>query len=241
LTYKLDSDRLLYATYSEGFRVGGSNPLKPASALPRDYKSDELKNYEVGLKSEWLDHRLRLNMSAYYMEWDNFSVQVEDPQPAVFQLGFVNLPTADIKGIETELAVTFNQQWQLDGALSSNDAKTAEASTLSVTDEDGNVFTFAVSKDARLPISPDWSGSLGLEFRPDMRLLEAQPCPSCATDCNARLLEARDARRFALAARARFRARDERLARRKADRDAARAPMPSAAAKAPALPPSAAG
>ena len=74
----------------------------------------------------------------------------------------------------------------------------------------------------------------------DLGLLEAQPCPSCATACNARLLEARDARLSALAARARFRSRAERLARRKADRDAARAPMPSAAAKAPALPPSAA-
>jgi outer membrane receptor protein involved in Fe transport len=174
-TYKLDSDRLLYATYSEGFRVGGSNPLKPASALPRDYKSDELQNYELGLKSEWLDHRLRLNISAYYMEWDNFSVQVEDPQPAVFQLGFVNLPTAEIKGIETEFAVTLSQQWQLDGAISYNDAKTAEASTLTVTDEDDNEFTFAVADGARLPISPDWSAALGLEFRPDTTLLEARP------------------------------------------------------------------
>ena len=72
-------------------------------------------------------------------------------------------------------------------------------------------------------------------------LLDATPCPSCAADCNARLLEARDARRIALAARGRFRARDARLARRKAERDAARAiapmqqavkatPLPSAAA-----------
>ena len=37
LTYRFDEDRLVYATYSEGFRVGGSNPLKPASVLPRDY------------------------------------------------------------------------------------------------------------------------------------------------------------------------------------------------------------
>ncbi len=56
LTYRFDDDRLVYATYSEGFRVGGSNPLKPASILPRDYASDELKNYEIGLKSEWLDN-----------------------------------------------------------------------------------------------------------------------------------------------------------------------------------------
>ena len=43
LTYRFDKDRLVYATYSEGFRVGGSNPLKPASALPREYKSDTIE------------------------------------------------------------------------------------------------------------------------------------------------------------------------------------------------------
>jgi len=74
----------------------------------------------------------------------------------------------------------------------------------------------------------------------DLGLLDAQPCPSCDAACNARLLEARDARRFALAARARFGARGAREARRKAERDAARAPVPAATAKLPALPPSAA-
>ena len=92
LTYRFDDDRLVYATYSEGFRVGGSNPLKPASVLPRDYESDKLKNYEVGLKSEWLDNRLRFNVAAYYMKWDDFAVQIEDPT-RLFQLGYVNLPS----------------------------------------------------------------------------------------------------------------------------------------------------
>ena len=49
--------------------------------LPRDYSSDELKNYEIGLKSEWLDNRLRFNLAAYYMKWDDFAVQIEDPTP----------------------------------------------------------------------------------------------------------------------------------------------------------------
>ncbi|WP_343122286.1 MULTISPECIES: hypothetical protein [Thermomonas] len=53
-------------------------------------------------------------------------------------------------------------------------------------------------------------------------LLDAAPCPSCASACSARLTEARDARRFALAARQRHRARAERLARIKTERDAAR-------------------
>lgn len=72
-------------------------------------------------------------------------------------------------------------------------------------------------------------------------LLDAQPCPYCTLDCNARLAEARDARRFALAARERHRARAGRLARIKAEREAARRPVPTPVAQqAPALPSAAA-
>ena len=53
-------------------------------------------------------------------------------------------------------------------------------------------------------------------------LLDAQPCMGCDAGCNAALLEARDTRREALAARARYRARAARLARIRADRETAR-------------------
>ena len=53
-------------------------------------------------------------------------------------------------------------------------------------------------------------------------LLDAQPCAGCDAGCNAALLEARDTRREALAARARYRARAARLARIRADRETAR-------------------
>ncbi len=174
-TYRFDRDRLVYATYSEGFRVGGSNPLKPASLLPQDYESDELKNYEIGAKTEWLDNRLRFNVAAYYMKWDNFAVQVEDPQPAVFQLGFVNLPTAEIPGVEADFAATLSDSWRLEGAFAWNDAQTSEATTFSVEDEDGNVFDFAVPDGSRLPLTPDWTATLGVEYRPGAQLLDAQP------------------------------------------------------------------
>lgn len=73
-------------------------------------------------------------------------------------------------------------------------------------------------------------------------LLDAAPCPSCTPACSARLTEARDARRFALAARQRYQARAARLARIKAERDAARrtAAAPTAQQAAPALPAAAA-
>ncbi len=73
-------------------------------------------------------------------------------------------------------------------------------------------------------------------------LLDAQPCPACAPACNAQLIEARDARRFALAARQRHRARGARLARIEAEREAARRAVvaPAAQQAAPALPAAAA-
>jgi hypothetical protein len=72
-------------------------------------------------------------------------------------------------------------------------------------------------------------------------LLDAAPCAGCDAACTARLVEVRDARRFALAARERHRARDARLQRRKAEREAARRPMAASdAAQAPALPSAAA-
>lgn len=75
-------------------------------------------------------------------------------------------------------------------------------------------------------------------------LLDAQPCPGCSDACNTRLSDARDARRFALAARERHRARAVRLERIAAARDAARRPVaePVRATVAPSatLPPTAA-
>jgi hypothetical protein len=72
-------------------------------------------------------------------------------------------------------------------------------------------------------------------------LLAAMPCSGCDDACSARVIAARDARRSALAARDRYRARQARLARRAQERAAARATPVTATPEAkPALPPAAA-
>lgn len=72
-------------------------------------------------------------------------------------------------------------------------------------------------------------------------LLAAMPCAGCTDLCNARIIAARDARRSALAARERYRARQARLARRAEERAAARtAPVTATPEAQPALPSAAA-
>ncbi len=172
LTYRMNDDRMIYATWSEGFRVGGNNPVKPSSILPREFSSDTLTNMEVGAKTEWLDNRLRFNIAAYVMDWENFAVQVEDPQTDSFQLGYVNLPSADITGIEAEFQFVVNDAWQLDGTVGWVEAEIAEDTTIVLDPAFDPLFA---SKGARLPLTPDWTASLGIEFRPRGQLLNAQP------------------------------------------------------------------
>jgi iron complex outermembrane receptor protein len=53
VNYDISDDQMVYALYSEGFRLGGANSKKnPASRMPDRYDSDSLINKEVGLKSQ---------------------------------------------------------------------------------------------------------------------------------------------------------------------------------------------
>ena len=172
MSYRLDDDRMVYATYSEGFRNGGSNPVRPTSILPREFTSDELKNYEVGAKTEWLNNRLRFNIALYSMQWDDFAVQVEDPQPGVFQLGYVNLPSAEITGLESEFQFAINEAWQVDASLGYNDGEVSEATVLVL---DPDFDPIVVTRGARLPLTPEWTATLGIEYRAPGMILNAKP------------------------------------------------------------------
>ncbi|MGH8249267.1 MAG: TonB-dependent receptor [Steroidobacteraceae bacterium] len=74
--YQFNPDVMVYALYSEGFRLGGQNSQRAAETgeVPLTYGPDRLANYETGIKSQWLDNRLQLNLSAFYMEWDDIQV-----------------------------------------------------------------------------------------------------------------------------------------------------------------------
>lgn len=110
LSYKVTDDILVYAQVAEGFRSGGTNDRTAASLadveIPEGFESDSLVNYELGVKSSWLDNKLVVNGTVYYIDWSN--IQVE--QQAVDQvrgLQFAyrgNGSAAEVKGVELEIA-----------------------------------------------------------------------------------------------------------------------------------------
>lgn len=99
LAYKITPDAMVYALYSKGFRPGGVNRV--GTAAP--YAADFLKNYEVGWKTEWMNHTLRWNGALYYDEWNDFQFSFLGPNSVTI---VANAGQARVKGADTEL------EWQ---------------------------------------------------------------------------------------------------------------------------------
>lgn len=112
LTYKFDSDRLVYATYSEGFRPGGVN--RSFNSPP--YKADYLTNYEIGWKTQWLDRRLRWNGAIFWEDWDNFQFAFLGGSNSVTIIA--NGGSARIRGIESDLQWALGSHWMLSAGFS---------------------------------------------------------------------------------------------------------------------------
>jgi outer membrane receptor protein involved in Fe transport len=96
LTYQATPDRMLYATYSTGYRPGGNN--RRPQAVP--WKSDTITNYEVGWKTSWDGNRVRFNGAVFHEDWKGVQVPIQGENGIT---SMVNAGNARTEGIETEL------------------------------------------------------------------------------------------------------------------------------------------
>lgn len=105
LDYKLTPDLMLYTSYSTGFTAGGINgrPFRPADIIP--YGPEDVKAFELGIKSQLFDNTLRINADIFYTKYDNIQTTVScttgcaDPGTPFYT---ANGGNAHIKGWELE-------------------------------------------------------------------------------------------------------------------------------------------
>ena len=105
LEYTSSDELFLYATYAKGFKSGGYNGLATDSgAATTPFDQEEVDSYEVGLKADFFENLMRLNVAAYYMDYVDLQVFL----PAPGGIGFVveNAGEATIQGLELELFVS---------------------------------------------------------------------------------------------------------------------------------------
>ncbi|HWA60560.1 MAG TPA: TonB-dependent receptor [Caulobacteraceae bacterium] len=110
LTYKFDPDRMVYFTYSTGFRPGGVN--RNGNLPP--YRPDTLTNFELGWKTTWMGGALRWNGDVYYELWRNLQFSYLGPN-SLTVVG--NAGDATVYGLETDAAWRVTPDFTLTGAL----------------------------------------------------------------------------------------------------------------------------
>jgi iron complex outermembrane receptor protein len=110
LSGKLGEDALVYVTYARGQKSGGLNfatlPLSSTGQPLLDLAvvaPEKVDNYEVGLKSEWLDRRLTANLSAFLTDVSNYQSTIVDASVVPARAYIANVGDVRSYGIEGDL------------------------------------------------------------------------------------------------------------------------------------------
>jgi iron complex outermembrane receptor protein len=126
LRFRVNEDLMVYGLYTRGFRAGGfSGRANTYEAMSTPYDTEKVDNFELGMKSEWLDRRLRLNASVYLMKYKNKQEELSVPIATGTgqQTLVLNSSKADIKGAELELVAVPAPGLTVAGSLGLLDAK----------------------------------------------------------------------------------------------------------------------
>ena len=120
--FDLNDDTMTYASYTRGFKPGGSNLtygrediIAPIVVLPT-FNDETVDAWELGIKTDFANSRVRLNTATFYYEFKNLQYQATDPE--LFEGGVGNLPESEIYGAELELLAFIAGGLTLDARLS---------------------------------------------------------------------------------------------------------------------------
>ncbi|MEJ8566918.1 TonB-dependent receptor [Elongatibacter sediminis] len=150
--WRVADDKLLYFTYSEGFRAGGVNRAR-VPGIPK-YQPDFVENYEIGWKTQWAGGTVRFNGAAYLIDWKDFQFGFLDF--TVSNLTIIqNVGNAQTRGVEFELDWQATDQLLLSFSGSYNDAELEEAFWRSDQDRLDGLPPDA-PKGTPMPYVPEW-------------------------------------------------------------------------------------
>ncbi len=168
IAYNWTDELMTYFTYSEGFKTGGFDqrfaapPIDPVTGAltnaPSTFDPETVKSFEIGVKSQWLDNRVRLNLALFHTDYSDLQLIIRETfNPITFNGG-----TANINGGEIELTWVPTDRWLITAAVGHIDA---EYGTLS--DSVLNNAT-PILPGNKLINTPKWSSAVGAAYTFDV-------------------------------------------------------------------------
>lgn len=166
LDHRFSPQVMAYASYNRGFRsaayVVGNFGLA-TSITNKVLKPEVVDAYEVGLKTDLLDRRLRLNVAGYYYDQKNVQVmQIQNGIQTVY-----NADGAKIYGVDADFILQPFAHFSITGGVNWTHARYKNFTNAQVTTPNpagGNILTTGDASGKRLQNVPDWTLSLGASY-----------------------------------------------------------------------------
>tara|TARA_A100001037_G_scaffold306812_1_gene355980 strand:- start:1629 stop:4376 length:2748 start_codon:yes stop_codon:yes gene_type:complete len=107
ITYRFNDDAMAYFTWTRGFTGGGWNGRGGTASSIGPFNPEEGQNFELGIKTDWWDRRLRVNVSAFDTKVKNFQTAFIRAAPGGGGQETIqsNLGSFETKGVELEVTV----------------------------------------------------------------------------------------------------------------------------------------
>ena len=167
LDWRVNDEVLLFGTYAQGFRPPVTNRVGASLAnvqsgpfegfrVPVSSSTDDLDNYEIGVKTDLFDNTLRLNATAYWSEITDLQTSRFDPTNISFLWFADNVGDAEINGLDADFIWLASEKLTLSGAFSWLDAE--------ITRLNDELVGIAAPVGSDLPFAADFSWNLRARY-----------------------------------------------------------------------------
>lgn len=158
-TLQATDDLMVFAKFSTGYRAGGSD--ESALFFTETFGPESVTNYEIGLKSDWFDRRLRMNLVGFMMDYKD--IQLDLPlrrnDPTINQT--INAGKARIHGLEAEVTMLPVDNLQLSASYAYLHSKIK-----SVVARAGTILDPTVNPDSGFTVGENVASRFGQAYAP---------------------------------------------------------------------------
>jgi iron complex outermembrane recepter protein len=157
--FEISKDIMAYATYSRGYKGPAYNVFFNMSPTQDNVLAPEKsKSTEVGLKSQFLDQRVRVNIAAFSTQYDGYQANVPDLVNGTIVTRLINAGKVETKGVEFDVTARVTQQLTLNASAANTKARVKQFNCPT-----GAAASCDINGKA-LPFAPDWKVALRAKF-----------------------------------------------------------------------------
>ena len=160
LAYDLNADAMIYGRFARGFKSAGFNTDFSASATDLTVSPESASTFEIGLRSDLLQNRVRFNAAAFTTDYKDLQVSQITGSGVILR----NAAQASISGVETELSAVLSEYLSIDASLGYLDAQYDDFPACPVPGFAAPSEVKANCSGNRIVLAPEWTVALGVEL-----------------------------------------------------------------------------